>query len=154
VQLREKQKVRRIYGIHEKQFRRYYKEALRRTGITGTNLLIVLESRLDNVVYRLGLASSRAQARQLVNHGHIDVNGRRCDIASALLKPGDVVSIHASSQRLTYFAQMGEAVGEHTTPAWLGLDTVDLTGRMLNYPTREEIDLSVNEQLVVEWYSR
>jgi small subunit ribosomal protein S4 len=154
MQLREKQKVRRIYGVLEKQFRRYYKEALRRKGITGTNLLIVLESRLDNVVYRLGYASSRAQARQLVNHGHIDVNGRRCDIPSALLKPGDTVSIHPTSHRLAYFRSISESPGENPVPTWLAFDPVDMTGRVVDYPTREEIDLSVNEQLVVEYYSR
>jgi small subunit ribosomal protein S4 len=153
-QLREKQKVRRIYGVFEKQFRRYYREALRRPGITGTNLLVILESRLDNVVYRLGLASSRAQARQLVGHGHIDVNGRRCDISSALLKPGDVVSIHPTSRRSEYFRALGEELGEHAVPTWLSFDTIDMTGRMVEYPSREEIDLTVNEQLVVEYYSR
>ncbi|MBL7199170.1 MAG: 30S ribosomal protein S4 [Anaerolineae bacterium] len=154
LQLRGKQKVRRIYGVLEKQFRRYYKEALRRKGITGTNLLVVLESRLDNVVYRLGFATSRAQARQLVNHGHIDVNGRRCDIPSALLKPGDVVSIHPTSRQLTYFKSMGESLGASAVPTWLAFDPVDMTARIVDYPTREEIDLSVNEQLVVEYYSR
>jgi small subunit ribosomal protein S4 len=153
-QLREKQKVRRIYGVFEKQFRRYYREALRRPGITGTNLLVILESRLDNVVYRLGLASSRAQARQLVTHGHIDVNGRRCDIPSALLKPGDVVSIHPTSRRSEYFRVLGEELGEHAVPTWLSFDAIDMTGRMVEYPSREEIDLTVNEQLVVEYYSR
>jgi small subunit ribosomal protein S4 len=153
-QLREKQKLRRVYGVLETQFRRYYREAVRRTGITGTNLLVVLESRLDNVVYRLGIASSRAQARQLVNHGHIDVNGRRCDIASALLKEGDVVSVHASSRRLPYFGQISEVLAKHAVPAWLSLDPIDGTGRVMNLPAREEIDLRINEQLVVEYYSR
>ena len=154
IQLREKQKLRRIYGVLEKQFRRYYQEATRRKGMAGTNLLIILESRLDNVVYRIGLASSRAQARQLVNHGHFDVNGRRCDIPAALLKQGDVVSIHPTSRQLTYFGQVGETLGVHPVPGWLTFDSIDMTGRVLNYPAREEIDLSVNEQLVVEYYSR
>jgi small subunit ribosomal protein S4 len=158
VQLREKQKVRRIYGVFEKQFRRYYREAERRKGVTGTNLLIILESRLDNVVYRLGLASARTQARQLVCHGHFDVNGRRCDTPSALVKPGDVVSIHPTSRQLTYFRQLGEVIGEHPSgpavPPWLAFDVVDMTGRMVGFPSREEIDLRVNEQLVVEYYSR
>jgi small subunit ribosomal protein S4 len=152
--LREKQKLRRIYGVLEKQFRRYYREAVRRKGITGTNLLVVLESRLDNVVYRLGLASSRMQARQLVSHGHFDVNGRRCNIPSALLKEGDVVTIHPTSRRLPYFRQLGEVLGEHTVPAWLSLDSIDGSGRVMNLPSREEIDSAVNEQLVVEYYSR
>jgi len=154
IQFREKQKVRRIYGVLERQFRRYFKEAMRREGMTGTNLLIILESRLDNVVYRMGLASSRAQARQLVNHGHVDVNGRRCDIASALLRPGDVVSVHPTSSRLPYFRQVAETLGERAVPTWLSFDPIDMTGRVVSYPSREEIDLSVNEQLVVEFYSR
>jgi small subunit ribosomal protein S4 len=153
-QLREKQKVRRIYGVMERQFRRYYSEALRRKGITGTNLLVILESRLDNVVYRLGFATSRAQARQLVSHGHFDVNGQRCDVPSALLKEGDVVSIHPTSRQQGYFGQLGEVLAEHAVPGWLSLDAVDGTGRVASLPTREEIDLAVNEQLVVEYYSR
>lgn len=162
MQFREKQKLRRIYGVLERQFRRYYQEALRREGMTGTNLLVILETRLDNVVYRLGLASSRAQARQLVTHGHFDVNGRRCNIPSALLTPGDVVSIHAGSRRLPYFAELlggaeagderGGAVGPSTT--WLSFDPVDFSGRVTSLPSREEIDLRVNEQLVVEYYNR
>ena len=153
-QLREKQKLRRMYGVLETQFRRYYREAVRRKGIAGTNLLIVLESRLDNIVYRLGMASSRAQARQLVTHGHFDVNGRRCDIPSALLREGDVITIHSSSRQLTYFRQLDEVLAEHTVPAWLSLDPVDGSGRVVNYPSREDIDSAVNEQLVVEYYSR
>jgi len=160
VQFREKQKLRRIYGVLERQFRRYFTEAVRREGMTGTNLLVILESRLDNVVYRLGLASSRAQARQLVTHGHFDVNGRRCNIPSALIVPGDVISIHPTSRRSPYFQQLtsgseGESAGAWSqVPAWLSFDVMDMTGRMANYPSREEIDLRVNEQLVVEYYSR
>jgi small subunit ribosomal protein S4 len=170
MQFREKQKLRRIYGVLERQFRRYYKEALRREGMTGTNLLVILETRLDNVVYRLGFASSRAQARQLVNHGHFDVNGRRCDIPSALLEPGDVVSIHPSSRRSPYFQQLASGDGLSpvgasvqggsssgalgSTGSWLSFDPVDMTGRLVSLPSREEIDLRVNEQLVVEYYNR
>jgi small subunit ribosomal protein S4 len=158
MQFREKQKLRRIYGVLEKQFRRYYEMAVRREGMTGTNLLVILESRLDSVVLRLGWASSRAQARQLINHGHIDVNGRRCDIPSALLKPGDVVTIHPTSRRSTYFQQLIEGWGQDAetavVPSWLSLDLRDITGRMESYPSREELDLRVNEQLVVEYYSR
>jgi small subunit ribosomal protein S4 len=158
MQFREKQKLRRMYGVLERQFRRYYEMAVRREGMTGTNLLVILESRLDSVIYRLGLGASRAQARQLINHGHIDVNGRRCDIASALLKPGDVVTIHPTSRRLTYFQQLIEGWGQDAETAsvapWLSLDLRDMTGRMESYPSREEIDLRVNEQLVVEYYSR
>jgi small subunit ribosomal protein S4 len=164
MQFREKQKLRRIYGVLERQFRRYYQEAARREGMTGTNLLVILETRLDNVVYRLGFASSRAQARQLVNHGHFDVNGRRCNIPSALLKPGDVVTIHPSSRRSAYFADLiGEGSADASRPqaggsgavsAWLSFDPVDLSGRVTSLPSREEIDLRVNEQLVVEYYNR
>jgi small subunit ribosomal protein S4 len=166
MQFREKQKLRRIYGVLERQFRRYYKEALRREGMTGTNLLALLETRLDNVVYRLGFAASRAQARQLVNHGHFDVNGRRCDIPSALLVPGDVVSVHPSSRRLPYFQQLAESWAEAPSgaasaarsagaaSAWLSFDFVDGTGRLLGLPSRDQIDLRINEQLVVEYYSR
>lgn len=171
MQFREKQKLRRIYGVLERQFRRYYQEALRREGMTGTNLLVILETRLDNIVYRLGLASSRAQARQLVCHGHFDVNGKRCNVPSALLKPGDVVAIHPSSRRLPYFEQLVSDVSEVSAGAgaqggptlggdgrsqtgWLSFDPVDLTGHLVSLPSREEIDLRVNEQLVVEYYNR
>ena len=166
MQFREKQKLRRIYGVLERQFRRYYQEAARREGMAGTNLLVILETRLDNVVYRLGFASSRAQARQLVNHGHFDVNGRRCNIPSALLKPGDAVSIHPSSRRSPYFAELfgggqdasdggGSASGVgQMDSAWLSIDPVDISGRVVSLPSREEIDLRVNEQLVVEYYNR
>jgi small subunit ribosomal protein S4 len=154
MQFREKQKLRRIYGVFERQFRRYFEEATRREGMTGTNLLVILETRLDNVVYRLGFASSRAQARQLVNHGHFDVNGRRCDVSSALLRPGDVVSVHPSSRQLAYFAQIAEILADRAVPTWLSFDPVDMTGRVVNDPAREDIDLSINEQLVVEFYSR
>jgi small subunit ribosomal protein S4 len=153
-QLREKQKLRRIYGVLETQFRRYYREALRLPGITGTNLLALLEMRLDNIVYRLGLASSRAQARQLVAHGHLDVNGKRCDIPSALLKEGDVVSIHPSSRDLTYFREVREMLAEHAPPTWLTLDPIDGSARVEHVPSRDDIELTVDEHLVVEYYSR
>lgn len=153
-QLREKQKLRRIYGVLETQFRRYYGDALRRQGITGTNLLILLESRLDNIVYRLGWAASRAQARQLVSHGHFDVNGQRCDIPAALLQAGDVVSVHPSSRQTPYFKQVHETLAEHTVPTWLSMDPIDGSARVTGEPAREEIDLDINEQLVVEYYSR
>ena len=153
-QLREKQKLRRIYGVLETQFRRYYREALRLEGITGANLLALLETRLDNIVYRLGLASSRAQARQLVAHGHIDVNGQRCDIPSALLKEGDVVSIHPSSRDLSYFREVREMLAEHAPPTWLTLDPIDGSARVEHGPSRDDIELTVDERLVVEYYSR
>lgn len=153
-QLREKQKLRRIYGVLETQFRRYYRDALQRKGITGTNLLVVLESRLDNIVYRLGWADSRPLARQLINHGHFDVNGQRCDIPSALLRVGDVVSVHASSKQVSYFKQVYETLADHTVPSWLSMDPIDGNARVNAEPIREEIDLDINEQLVVEYYSR
>ena len=154
MQFHEKQKLRRIYGVLEGQFRRYFQQALRKEGMTGANLLIMLETRLDNVVYRLGWATSRAQARQLVSHGHFDVNGHRCDIPSALLRPADAVSLHPSSRNLDYFKQAIESFGDRAMPPWLSLDPVDLSARVNSYPTREEIDLAINEQLVVEYYSR
>ncbi|MBN1935832.1 MAG: 30S ribosomal protein S4 [Anaerolineae bacterium] len=153
-QLREKQKMRRIYGVLEKQFRRYFDEAIRRKGMTGTNLLIILETRLDNVVYRLGWATSRAHARQLVSHGHFDVNGRRCDIPSALLNAGDVVSVHPTSHKLDYFKSVEESVGGDAVPVWLSFDPKDMSGRVVELPSREQIDLDLNEQLVVGYYSR
>lgn len=154
LQLREKQKARRIYGVLERQFRRYYREALRRKGMTGVNLLIMLESRLDNVVYRLGFASSRAQARQLVQHGHFDLNGRRTNIPSALVKPGDVIRVRGASRKTKYFREIHEQLENHPVPEWLSLDVRDLSARVLRLPEREEIDVPINEQLIVEYYSR
>jgi small subunit ribosomal protein S4 len=153
-QLREKQKARRIYGVLERQFRRYYREAMRRPGMTGENLLIILESRLDNVVYRMGFADSRAQARQLVQHGHIDLNGRRTDIPSALLKPGDVVSVHPTSHRLKYFKELAVVMEKRQVPSWVVIEPSQLTGRVLALPLREAIEQPLNEQLIVEYYSR
>lgn len=154
MQLHEKQRTRRIYGVLERQFQRYFTEASRRRGMTGTNLLIILESRLDNVVYRLGWATSRAQARQLVSHGHIDVNGKRCDIPAALLRPGDVVSVHPTSRSLVYFKSLQESVSANAIPPWLSFDPVDMTARYVEHPSREQIPLDVNEQRIVEFYSR
>lgn len=153
-QLREKQKARRIYGVLERQFRRYFALAQHRQGLTGANLLIILESRLDNVVYRLGFADSRAQARQLVAHGHFDLNGRRNNVSSTLVKPGDVLSVHKESQRKTYFKGMDQQLDERQAPRWLSLDTAGLSGQVLHLPTREDIDASLKEQLIVEYYSR
>ena len=167
LQLREKQKAKRMYGILERQFRGYFMKAAKQKGVTGENLLRMLEQRLDNVVYRLGFASSRAQARQLVSHGHFDVNGRRCNIPAALLSPGDTVSIRPSSRRSPYFADLvGELSPDSDSgrsdagrlgavqSAWLSFDPVELVGHVVSLPSREEIDLRVNEQLVVEYYSR
>lgn len=154
MQLREKQKVRRIYGVLEKQFRRYFKEATRRKGMTGANLMVILESRLDNIIFRLGLAKSRAQAKQLVSHGHFDVNGRRCNIPSALIKPGDVISVHLTSRKQAYFRELEASVATDAIPPWLSLDPMDMTASMVEYPSREQIELDINESLVVEFYSR
>jgi small subunit ribosomal protein S4 len=154
LQLREKQKARRIYGVLERQFRRYYKEAERRKGLTGVNLLIILESRLDNVVYRLGFADSRAQARQLVRHGHFDVNGRKTNIPSFLVKAGDVIGVRERSKKLAYFRDLGTVMEHKVVPEWLSLDIPIMEGRVLALPTREDIDASLDEHLIVEYYSR
>lgn len=154
LQLREKQKARRIYGVLERQFRRYFREAERRKGITGANLLTILESRLDNVVYQLGFADSRAQARQLTCHGHFNLNGRRADIPSMLVEPGDVISVRERSKKLAYFNDRAKELESKVVPDWMSLDALNMSGRILNLPSREEIDLPLNEQLVVEYYSR
>jgi len=154
LRLREKQKARRIYGILERQFRRHFEEAERRPGVTGENLLQILEMRLDNIVYRLGFAVSRSQARQLVRHGHFLVNGHRLDIPSALLKPGDEITVRPSSRELQHFQERMAAVQAQKIPGWLQLDPATMTGRVLAVPSRQEIDTPVNEQLIVEYYSR
>lgn len=154
LQLREKQKARRIYGVFERQFRRYFKDAERRRGLTGANLLITLEFRLDNVVYRLGLAESRPQARQMVRHGHILVNGSRVNIPSYLTSPGDTISVAEESKKSPLFAGIAESLRDRMTPSWLSLDASNMTGTVLSVPSREEIDVSLEEQLIVEYYSR
>lgn len=155
-QLREKQKVRRIFGILEKQFRRHFATAQRMQGITGSNLLQVLERRLDNVVFRLGFADSRPQARQLVNHGHFMVNGRKTDIPSFLVKVGDEISVRPESRTRTYFKDVDASgiLRKKGTPEWVSIDAGTMIGRILRLPERSEMDLAVNEQLVVELYSR
>ncbi len=153
-QLREKQKVRRIYGVLERQFRRYFREAERRQGLTGENLLIVLESRLDNVIYRLGFADSRAQARQLVQHGHFLVNGRRTNIPSYLVRPQDKLGVREGSRKRVYFKDRANLLDEGSVPHWLSLDQNAMEARVLQLPTREDIAASLNEQLIVEYYSR
>jgi small subunit ribosomal protein S4 len=153
-QLRAKQRARRVYGVLERQFRRYYEVALQRRGLTGLNLLQILESRLDNVVFRLGFASSRAQARVMVTHGHFTVNSRRTDVPSMLLKEGDTISVREGSQGLTYFKGLGDLADARTAPSWLNRDTKGLTGSVQRLPERAEIDGSLNEQLIVEYYSR
>ena len=154
LQLREKQKARRVYGVMERQFSRYFGRAAQQVGLTGTNLLTLLERRLDNVVYRLGIASSRAQARQLVNHGHIMLNGRKTDVASAMVSPGDGISIRSESMRLTYFKVLRQDMDDRRVPRWLAIDVDNLSANVLHMPAREDIDVSLNEQLIVEYYSR
>jgi small subunit ribosomal protein S4 len=153
-QLREKQRARAIYGVLEQQFRRHYEEAERRPGMTGQNLLQILESRLDNVVYRLGFADSRKQARQLVRHGHILLDGRRTNIPSALVKPGSVIQVAPASREKEYFKIQAEVLAKKQVPNWLSLDVATLSGRVLSLPTRGEIDTKINESLIVEFYSR
>lgn len=153
-QLREKQKLRRIYGLLERQFRGVFGRAERRTGITGDHLLKLLECRLDNVVYRLGFASSRKEARQLVNHGHLLVNGRKTDVASYTVKAGDIVEVRPKSREIVSVMAALDAVEGRGIPAWLELDRAAFKGTVRGIPTKEEIQLPVNEQLVVELYSR
>lgn len=153
-QLRAKQKARRMYGVLERQFRGYYDAALRRRGLTGLNLLQILESRLDNIVFRLGYASSRAQARALVAHGHFVVNGRRTDVPSMLLKQGDNIGVRAGSNGLTYFKDLSLSAEKRNSPAWLTRDVSKLGGAISRLPDRGEIEETLNEQLIVEYYSR
>ncbi|MFQ5419227.1 MAG: 30S ribosomal protein S4 [Anaerolineae bacterium] len=154
LQLREKQKARRIYGVMERQFSNYFARAEQRAGLTGTNLLAILESRLDNVVYRLGIAGSRAQARQVVRHGHIMLNGRKTNVPSAFVSKGDTVTIRPESLRRNYFKALRQDIDDRQVPRWLSLDVSNLTGSVLNLPARDDIDISLNEQLIVEYYSR
>jgi small subunit ribosomal protein S4 len=153
-QLRAKQKARRIYGVLERQFRRYYDTAITRRGLTGLNLLQILESRLDNVVFRLGFASSRSQARLLVSHGHFTVNGRRTDVPSMLLSEGDTIAIREGSSKSTYFKELGAYTEKRTSPSWLNRDIKSMAGSLARMPERAEIDGSLDEQLIVEYYSR
>mgnify|MGYP001115733337 CR=1 FL=1 len=153
-QLREKQKVRRIYGVLERQFRRYYNEARNRPGLTGENLLQILESRLDNVIYRLGFAESRAQARQLVQHGHFVVNGRRTNIPSYTVRPGDRIEVREGSRKRSYFKLLREMAQEITPAQWLSRDLNTLSATVVRMPERSDIEYTINEQLIVEYYSR
>ncbi len=153
-QLRAKQTARRFYGVQENQFHHYFEVAERKQGVTGDNLLKILESRLDNVVYRVGFASSRAEARQLVGHGHFEVNGKRVDIASYLLKAGDVVSICEKSRSSEKIKAVLEANGSKPTPEWITVDREALSAKVESLPTREQIEAPVDEQLIVEFYSR
>jgi small subunit ribosomal protein S4 len=154
LQLREKQRGRAVYGILETQFHRYYEEAVQRHGVTGENLLRTLEMRLDNIVFRLGLADSRAQARQVVLHGHIAVNARKSGIPSHVLKPNDVVSLTSRGQRSEYFAVVRESIASKAIPSWLSLDPAEMTGRVLAPPEVEEMGLKFNPATIVEYYSR
>ncbi len=153
-QLRAKQRARRVYGVFERQFSRYYKVALQRRGLTGLNLLQILESRLDNVVFRMGFASSRSEARLMVSHGHFMVNGRRTNVPSMLLSDGDEIAVREGSRKKTYFKTLGEIVEKRNIPAWLERDAKTLAGKVGRLPERTEIDGSLNEQLIVEYYSR
>lgn len=154
IQLREKQKVRRIYGIQEKQFRIYFEKAERQKGVTGENLLSLLECRLDNVIFRLGMASSRIDARQLVRHGHFLINGKKVNIPSYLVKIGDVITVRENSVKSPKFVEMAAALVHRTAPKWLEVDKDNLSGKVLAKPERDDIDLPINEQLIVELYSR
>jgi small subunit ribosomal protein S4 len=140
--------------VLERQFRRYYDEALNRRGLTGLNLLQILESRLDNVVYRMGYADSRAEARLLVTHGHFDVNGRRTDVPSRVLYPGDEISVRQGSRKRTYFKELRAMAEDRNVPEWVNRDLTNLSGKVVRMPERIEIDGNMNEQLIVEYYSR
>ena len=154
LQLREKQKVRRTYGILERQFHKHFEAAARRPGKTSENLLQILEMRLDNLVYRLGFADSRAQARQLVCHGHFAVNGRKTDIPSFIAKPNDVIAVRERSKGIEYFKTRALLLSQKGVSSWLSLDTNAMTGRVLSLPSRAELELPFEEQLVVELYQR
>ncbi|NLG83463.1 MAG: 30S ribosomal protein S4 [Firmicutes bacterium] len=154
LQLREKQKLRRIYGILERQFARYFALAERRKGVTGENLLQILESRLDNVVYRMGLASSRAEARQLVRHGHFEVNGRKVNIPSYLVRVGDEIKLREQALESPRIKQLVAQAQDRTVPEWLEVDRVKMVARVKALPLREQIDVPVKEHLIVELYSR
>jgi len=154
VQLREKQKMRRIYSVHERQFKRYFETAERRPGVTGENLLRLLETRLDNVVYRMGFATSRAQARQLVAHGHFAINGRTTTIPSHQVSEGDKVEVRETSRKSEYFKTARETMRGAQRPDWLSVDGDQLAGSVTALPRRDQMPLELNEQLVVEYYSR
>ena len=154
LQLREKQTTRRYYGVLERQFKNYYEEAARKEGMTGENLLILLERRLDNTVYRMGLAESHREARQLVLHAHFTLNGKKVNIPSILVKPGDVISVKESSRDSAKIKALAEALESKTAPKWLDVDKTNLTAKVVSFPAREDIDYDFNEQLIVELYSK
>ena len=154
MQLREKQKTKSFYGVQEKQFRRYFEMASNKKGVTGEELLIILESRLDNVVYRLGFGSSRAQARQLVNHGHFEVNGKKVDIPSYLVKAGDVVAVREIRKDNKIIQENVEVNSSRPVPSWLEKDNEKLIGKVIRLASREDVDIPVEEHLIVELYSK
>ncbi len=154
LQLRAKQTARRFYGVQENQFHHYFEIAERKQGITGDNLLRILESRLDNVVYRVGFASSRAEARQLVGHGHFEVNGKRVDIASYLLKAGDVITVCEKARGLDKIKAVIEANSARPVPQWIDVDREAFSAKVINLPNRDQIEAPVEEQLIVEFYSK
>lgn len=153
-QLREKQKVRRIYGMLERQFRRYFSEADRKKGVTGTQLLQLLESRLDNLVYRMGFSNSRSEARQLVLHGHFLVNGKKVTIPSYIVRPGQAISVREQSRKMDRINHALEAVARRGVPAWIQLNKDEYSGVYASQPTREDMSMPINEQLIVELYSK
>jgi small subunit ribosomal protein S4 len=154
LQLMEKQKAKYTYGTFEKQFRRFFDEASRMQGITGANLLVLLERRLDNVVFRLGFADSRSQARQLVRHGHVRLNGRKTDVPSCLVKAGDMVEWRKESTRSEYYKIRVEKIEDKDVPAWLSLDKANMAGKVMSLPAAGEVRTNFNEKAIVEWYSR
>ena len=154
MQLREKQRARRIYGVLEKQFRRYFKEADRRKGVTGEILLQILESRLDNMVFRMGFARSRAEARQLIRHGHFEVNVRKVDIPSFQTRPGDTISVRENRRSRDLFKEIADWGSTQGTGEWLEVDRENMSGKVVRFPTREELDVPITEHLIVEFYSR
>jgi len=156
LQLLEKQKARYMYGVLERQFRRIFQKAQRYSGETGSALFSLLERRLDNVVYRLGLATTRSQARQIVNHGHITVNGRKTNIPSYTVRVGEQIAVRPESRRLTYFKNLAESneLSRRAVPDWLRLNAADFSGEVVTLPRREDAEQGINEQLIVEYYSR
>ncbi len=154
MQMREKQKTRRYYGILEKQFVNYFEEADRREGMTGENLICLLERRLDNVVYRMGFAASHKEARQLVLHGHFTLNGKKVNIPSLIVKAGDVISVKETSRKSAKLKDLAETAAKITAPKWLDVNAEDFTAKVVALPTREDVDFDFNEQLIVELYSK
>ena len=154
LQLREKQKAKRFYGVLESQFAKYFDMAVKRRGITGTNLLQILESRLDNVVHRMGMATSRAEARQLVRHAHFTVNGEKVNIPSYLVKPGDVIALKSKSRSKEKFKAILDITGSKVVPQWLAFDPDNMSGKVVSLATREEVDIEISEHLIVELYSK